>query len=349
MVATAPAETIELPSSIEAGGIVRARITALVASRVMATITAVHVRAGDRVRRGDPLVTLDARDFHADQTRAEAALLSASESARAAESDVRAAESSVQLARLTHDRVAALQAKRSATVEELDQAVAALAGAEAQRAGAQARLAAATAGRDAAMAAADAAGVMSTYASVTAPFDGIVTERNAEAGSMATPGAPLLTLDDPTTYRLEVRLDEARAALVSSGTTVDVRLDTGDATLAGRVSEVARVDPASHGFLVKIDLPATAGLRSGQFGRARFSGAPRHALTAPASAVVRRGQLTFVFVADADRRARLRPVSIGDTAGDRVEVLAGLRQGEPVVIAPEASLRDGAPIAGARP
>jgi multidrug efflux pump subunit AcrA (membrane-fusion protein) len=347
--ATAAAEMTALASSFEAGGVVRARVTALVASRVMAPIVDMRVKAGDRVHRGDVLVTLDARDLRANDARAQAATLSAAESVRAAEADVRATASAAQLAHLTHDRVATLQAKRSATTEELDQAVAALSAAEAQQAAAQARLSAATAGHDAAKAAADAAAVTATYATLTAPFDGIVTERSAEPGSMAAPGSPLLTLEDPTTYRLEARLDETRAAQVSLGRDATIQLDDRDASMTGRVVEIARVDPTSHTFLVKLELPGGMTARSGQFGRATFAGPSRRALTIPASALIRRGQLTFVFVLGSDERAHLQPVSIGAMAGDRVEVFAGVRESDRIVTSPEPSINDGAAIARTRP
>jgi multidrug efflux pump subunit AcrA (membrane-fusion protein) len=346
-VAAAAAESTEIASSVEAGGIVRARVTASIASRVMAPIVDVRVRAGDRVRRGDVLVTLDARDLRANDARAQATTVSAAESVRAAEADVQATESAARLARLTHDRVAALQSRRSATAEELDRAVAALSAAEAQHTAAQARLAAATAGRDAARAAADAAAVAATYATLTAPFDGVVTERSAEPGSMAAPGSPLLTLEDPTTYRLEAKVDEARAAFVAPGADATIALDSRDTTIRGRVVEVGRVDSMSHSFLVKIELPAGAAVRSGQFGRASFSGPSRRAVTIPSSAVVRRGQLSFVFVVDADQRVRLRPVSLGTTVGDRTEVLAGVREGDRVATSPLPTLADGAAAAGA--
>ena len=348
-VVTAAAEVTDLASSIEAGGVVRSRVTALIASRVMAPIVDVRVRPGDRVRRGDVLVTLDARDLRANDARAEAATLSATESVHAAEAEVRAAQSAAHLARLTHDRVATLQAKRSATNDELDQAVATLATAEAQHAAAQARLAAATAGREAAKAAADAAAVTATYATLTAPFDGIVTERSAEPGSMAAPGASLLTLEDPTTYRLEVRIDDTRAAQLARRGDAGIQLDDRDESTTGRIVEIARVDPMSHTFLVKLDLPPGLTVRSGQFGRATFTGQPRRALTIPTSALVRRGQLTFVFVLGSDQRAHLQPISIGAVAGDRVEVLAGVRQNDRVVTSPEPSLADGTAVAKERP
>lgn len=349
-VAVGRVDARDVASSFEAGGIVRARATALIAGRVMALVTQVHVNPGDHVRRGAVLVTLDARDIQANKERAEAASLSAAEAAHAAEADVRGAESTLILARATHDRMAALQAKRSATAQELDQAVAALAAAEAQRASAQARLAAANSAHDAAQASVESATVTATYAVLTAPFDGLVTERRADPGSMATPGLPLLVLEDPATYRLEVQLDEARAALVQVGSTVSVRLDNatgeGDAWSGGHVAEIARVDPASHAFLVKVDLPASGSLRSGLFGRARFSGPARRALTVPTSALINRGQLTFVYMVDAEGRARLRPISVGGADHDRSEVLAGLREGDAIVTNPSPSLTDGGRVTG---
>ena len=99
------AEIVDIPSSFEAGGVVRARATAVIASRVMAPVAVVHVRAGDRVRRGAPLVTLDAREITANSTRASAALTSAIEAARAAESDTQAADAALRLARATHERI----------------------------------------------------------------------------------------------------------------------------------------------------------------------------------------------------------------------------------------------------
>jgi RND family efflux transporter MFP subunit len=277
--------------------------------------------------------------------------MSAAEVVHAASGDVRAAESAVILARATHDRLASLHAKRSATAQELDQAVATLTAAEAQRATAQSRLAAAEAARRAAEASAQAATITATYAVLSAPFDGIVTERRADPGSMAVPGSPLLLLEDPTAYRLEIEVDEARGNLVQSGQRVLVRIDGARSEVGwsnAPVTEIARIDPASHTFLVKIDLPATTDLRSGLFGRARFPGPARRALTVPSSALIRRGQLTFVYAVDAEQRARLRPISTGTSNRDRAEVLAGLREGDAIVADPPAPLTDGARITGAQ-
>src|SRR5262249_4374688 len=117
----ARAELTGVASSFEAGGVVRAKSTAAIASRIMAPILAVHVRPGDSVHRAAALVTLDAREAVANQARAGAALTSAVEAARAAESDIQSAEAAVALAQTTYDRTRTLQEERSATAQELDQ------------------------------------------------------------------------------------------------------------------------------------------------------------------------------------------------------------------------------------
>jgi hypothetical protein len=77
----------------------------------------------------------------------------------------------------------------------------------------------------------------------------------------------------------------------------------------------------------------------------------RNALVVPVTAVVRRGQLSLVFVVDADRRARMRAVTLGAPADDGIEILAGLSAGETVVVVPLPSLTDGAAVraAGGQP
>jgi RND family efflux transporter MFP subunit len=351
-VSLAPVQLISLPSTFEAGGAVRARLTAPIASRIMTPVLEVHVRAGDRVRRGAPLVTLDGREAAANRTRAAAVLTGSVESVLGAQAALRSAEAAVTLARATHDRIRALHDTRSATTQELDQAVSALESADAQLGGARANLAAALAAQEAAQAGSEGAMVVGSYSVLAAPFDGVVTERSVDPGAMAIAGVPLLTIEDATSLQLEVALDEAHATRVAAGQTADVQLgDTAspDAWIQAKVSEVSRLDPASHSFLVKLDLPIQTRARSGSFGRARFVGSVRQTLAVPASAVVRRGQLTFVFTVDTDGRARLQPVSPGVATRDRLEVLAGVREGDRLVTSPPPSLADGARVTGARP
>ena len=346
-VATSRVTLGEWPSKVEAGGVLRARQTAVVSSRILAPILTVSVRAGDRVSRGQPLVVLDGAELRANAARATAALNAAELSAAAAAADERGASAALTLARTMHARITTLLAERSATTQELDEATATLAEADSRATAASARSRATAAALEAARAAAEAARIAVTYATLTAPFDGIVTDRRADPGTMAAPGSPLVIVEDPASLQLEVSLDASRAVLVKVGQPVSARVDS-DASDApwidGCVAEISRVDPTAQAFAVKIDLPSNRAWRSGLFGRARFAGPLRQALAGPATALVRRGQLAFVFVVTADGHAELRAVTLGATNDDRAELLSGARAGEVVIVSPPPGLRDGARV-----
>jgi multidrug efflux pump subunit AcrA (membrane-fusion protein) len=147
---------------------------------------------------------------------------------------------------------------------------------------------------------------------------------------------PILRLEDIGGFRLEVRVDESRAAAIRRGDSVPVLLGADSSPTTGTVDEVSRaVDADAHAFLVKVALPDRPDLRSGVFGRARFAGTSRRALTIPSSSIVRHGQVTSVFVVDKDV-ARVRLVNVSDA-----EVLAGLVESEVVILSPPAGLTDG--------
>jgi RND family efflux transporter MFP subunit len=173
------------------------------------------------------------------------------------------------------------------------------------------------------------------YTRILAPGPGLVVERLVEVGELAAPGRPLLRLDDPSGYRLEIALASTEAVRVGMGQAVEVRVDElGGQALAGTVDEIVpAADPATRTVTVKVALPAAvAGLRSGLYGRARFVTGRTESLLVPAAAVLERGQLTALFVVDRERVARLRLVTLGRRHGDRVEVLSGLAAGEEVAL-----------------
>ena len=350
---TAPAETAEpiavtvatvgiadVADTFEVGGVVAARTAATLMARIVAPVQEVRVSPGDRVRSGQVLIVLDGRDLAAQARRARAAGMSADQDVIAAEAERQAAEAALALARVTYARVAGLHAKQSATAQELDEVTGTLRAAEARAAGAAARARSAVVGVDAARAASDAADTTETFSRIAAPFDGIVTEKMVEPGNMASPGTPLMRVEDARAFRLEVRVDESRVGQIMPGVTVAVGLDAGAGgdprMVTGTVTEIGRaVDADTRAFLVKISLPAEDGLRSGMFGRAHFSGRPRRALTVPASALVHRGQMTSVFVVEKDI-ARVRLVNVRGT-----EVLAGVSDGEIVILAAPSTVSDG--------
>ncbi len=333
-----------LADTFEVGGTVRARTVAAVTSRILSPVLEVAVRPGDRVRRGQALVRLDARQLNSGTTSADAMLAGALDGAAAAGAEESGAESALTLAKTTYGRVSSLRERKSATQGELDEATAALRAAEARLEGAHARRAAAERAVEAARGSARSATVAASYAVLTAPFDGLVTETPAQEGMMAAPGVPLVTVEDTGKYRLEVSVDAARAGAIAVGAHVPVQLGDAQDAVDGTVGEVTEsVDPVEHAFIVKIDLPPAAGLRTGLFGRARFQAAERSGIAIPTSAVVRRGQLALVFTEDGGV-ARMRVVQVADEAGTSTRISAGLADGDRVIVNPPADLLDGRPV-----
>ena len=343
-VQTAAVANASLADTFEVGGTVRARTVAAVSSRILSPVIQVAARPGDRVRRGQPLVRLDARQLDSGATTAEAALAGALEGATAAAADEAAAQSALTLATATYARISKLHERQSATTGELDDATAALRAAEARLKAVQARRVAADRAIDGSRGSARSATVAASYAVLVAPFDGLVTETPAQEGMMAAPGMPLVTVEDTRSYRLEVSVDATRAGAIAVGSRVPVRLGDQPDLVEGTVAEITEsVDPVEHAFIVKIDLPAIQGLRSGLFGRARFQAKGERGIAIPSSAVLRRGQLTIVFTEDGGI-ARMRVVQVADEAGGMTRVSAGLADGDRVIVNPPADLADGRPV-----
>ena len=185
---------------------------------------------------------------------------------------------------------------------------------------------------------------MMGYVEILAPFDGVVTKKWADVGDLATPGKPLIGIEDPSMLQLEADVPDAVASRVQQDARLAILIDSLKGELAGTVREIApTADPASRTFRVKLDLPQTAGLRSGQFARLIVPVGESNSVRVPASAVVLRGQLEILFVVT-NRRAQLHLVKTGRTIGDEVEILAGLNSGESVVVGGAALLTDGQPV-----
>lgn len=184
------------------------------------------------------------------------------------------------------------------------------------------------------------------YARVTAPFDGIVTEKRIEAGELVSPGAPLIRLEDDSTRRLEAHVPESEVGALSVGLPVTVAIEAlGGMELSGTVAQILpAADAATHSFLVKVDLPPEPGLRSGLFGRLIFSSGTRKGLLVPETAVRFQEGLARVYVVGPDGRITSRLVKPGRTVDHRVEILSGLSPGE-TLLEDAARGREGAIVA----
>jgi membrane fusion protein, multidrug efflux system len=184
--------------------------------------------------------------------------------------------------------------------------------------------------------------VMLGYATLRAPFDGVVARKLVHAGDLAAPGAPLLEIEGAAGFEVEAGVPDSLAATLTVGASLPVELPAAGVSLTGKAAEVSSAaDPGARTVTIKITLPEHPAVRSGQFARIQLPAAVVPMLLAPASAVSIAGQMECVFVSSNDNRVVLRLVKTGARRGDRIEILSGLDDGERVVLSPPAGLREG--------
>lgn len=288
-----------VPSTLEASGTAQAVRTATLSTKLMGTVVEVRVLEGDRVRAGDVLVRIDDRDIVAKAAQADAGLAGA--------------QAMRQEAALNAARMRGLFADEAATRAQLDAAETALARADAAVAAAKASAAELVALRD--------------YAQVRAPFDGIVTSRRVDPGSFAAPGAPLVVVQDAARLRVSVSAPP-EAARLDRGELVEARIE--GVRAEARVEGVVPVAGSMYTVNAIVDNSGGRHLA----GAAAVLALPvgtRETMVVPARAIERQGDLAGVRVRLEDG-VELRWVRIGRVAGDSVEVLSGLRDGEQVVV-----------------
>lgn len=320
----------ELSERQEAVGTVKAVTTALVAARVAGTITGITVKEGDRVRKGELLATIEASETAAGAAAAQAGV----EEAKRALDEARARK---KLAEATFQRYRNLFAEQAVTRQEFENrqseqeiAIQGVGRAESRlvQAGQVSRSAATVAG----------------YARVLAPLSGLVTSKSVDRGVTVFPGMPLITIEEDSGYRLEVQVPESLKSGIALSQIVEVVLEGSSGTQQGRIVEIVPViDPATRTFMVKVELKIK-GLRSGAYGKVFFPVGTTKGLMLLRSAVVERGSLTSVWVVDGQNIARMRLVKLGRIINDRVEILAGLSNGERIVIGGIEKISDGTKV-----
>ncbi len=309
-----------VPSTMQAVGSVHAAESTAVSAQISGRVLAVLVHAGDSVRAGQPLVRIDSTLAASDLARSNAAVA-------AAQAAVAAAQSQSDLADSTLRRYQILRDRKSISPQEFDEVSRRDQAAQAQLRAAASQLAAAQAG-------ASSAATVAGYATVRAPYAGLVTARMADPGTLAAPGLPLLTVDRSGPLQLQVSVDESRIASVHVGQHLDATLN--GQTVPTTVAEIVpAADPASHSFLVKLALPAAQhALRAGIYGSVAIPIGQRTAILIPSSAVVQRGSLATAWVLDANHIASLRYLTLGAAFGDQVEALSGIAAGDSLVLQP---------------
>jgi RND family efflux transporter MFP subunit len=292
-----------LPSLTEVTGTIQAVERAQLAAKVMGPIEDMPIALGQRVKRGDALVTIGAGEIKA----------------RVAQAESQYNQASRDLAR--ERDLLPKGASTAAMVKDLED----------RCAGAEAALGEARA--------------MLGYATLRAPFDGVIAQKLANVGDLASPGLPLVGIDGLKGFEVEAGIPDSLAGNLGVGAALTVQPPDGGRAFPGRISAISSAaDPGAHTVAVKIAVPEGVEVRSGQFVTVQVPGAPIRALLAPASAVAAVGQMERVFVVGPDNRAVLRLVRTGARRGDRVEILAGLDDGDRVIASPSAALREGEPL-----
>lgn len=183
------------------------------------------------------------------------------------------------------------------------------------------------------------------FATLRAPFSGVVSRRFVYAGDLATPGQPLVELESSDVFEIEVPIPDSLAGTLRPGTSLPVSLSFTHEEFTGSITELSSAaDANARSVLAKIAVPSSIAVRSGQVARVLLPGKSARSLLGPTRAVSAYGQMERVFVVSADKHASLRIVKTGATLGDRIEIVSGLDAGERVVVAPPAGLRDGQPV-----
>jgi membrane fusion protein, multidrug efflux system len=283
-------------------------------SRISGFIKHLAVREGDRVKRGQVLVRIDPADVAGAIERASAALESAQADLADATADVRKFAALAATGAVPADTLRKAEVRRNVAEARLAEARAALGTARAQQA----------------------------YATILSPVNGVVIERFAQVGDLATPGAPILELEARQSLVFQAFVAESRVAEMTLDAPARVRLDAVSGTLEGKIVRVVPSgDPVTRRYEVKVSLPETAGLLPGMFGRVEFAAGTDAPLVVPRAALVERGGLTGAFRLGPEGRAQFRWVRTRREMGDIVEITAGLGPGDRVVLDPPAALRDG--------
>jgi RND family efflux transporter MFP subunit len=324
---------VDVARTHEATGTVKSMSTSVVSARVMGTVTQVFVKEGDRVRAGQRLMQIDDRDL---RSRVSAAEQGQNEALKALASAMEQRD----LAERTWQRYKELYAEQALSRQELDTI-------ETRKKVAEHELERVRAMVGRAQAGLEEARLYLGFATVTSPVDGVVSEKRTDAGSMASPGAPLMVIESTGAYHVEVALDEKLLGVVSVGRHVGVELTSLGLNLEGEVIEVVpTVDPRTRSFTVKVGVKHT-GLGSGQYAKVTFMAGAREVMRVPASAMVMRGQLTGVYVVDGAGVATYRIVRSGSERGGLVEIISGLRAGERIIVEGAVNAVDGGVVANA--
>lgn len=323
---TVSSPSVDTKQGISVSGKVESVHTAYISTRLMGIITRLDVKPGDRVRKGQVLATISSQDIQAKRAQADAMIAEA--------------EANLQNATRDLDRFTVLYKQQSASAKELDNVTL-------QYNSAKARVQAAQQMKN-------EVNAMMGYATLTAPFSGTVTQKNAEAGTMANPGMPILAIEQGGVMQVSAAVPESEINRVVKGNPAEIEIKSTGKKISGKVVEINPSSQFTGGqYMVKVSIPNTdqAGVYSGMYVNvllplkaATADTAETGAILVPSSSLVIKDQLYGLYTISNNNTALLRMVRIGKTVGDRVEIVSGLARNEKYVISAEGKLYNGVPV-----
>tara|TARA_R110002049_G_scaffold2846_2_gene23128 strand:+ start:5458 stop:6537 length:1080 start_codon:yes stop_codon:yes gene_type:complete len=306
---------------LSVSGKIQASNSADLSTRMMGYVKKVHVNVGDKVRKGQLLVSINNTDLQAKKGQVNAGIVQAKTAFNNAEKN--------------YNRFKNLFASNSVTQKEMDDMTA--------------NYEMAKAGLESANQMKNEINAQFAYSNITAPFSGVITSKNIEEGDMANPGMPLISLETPKVFEVIAMVPETEISKIKKGTSVNVLVKSLDKILKGKVSEVSTSAKNTGGqYLVKINLDKTdVNILSGMFSTVQFPVERKiksSLVLIPKDAIVKNGQLSGVYTVSESNTALLRWLRLGRTYGNKVEVLSGLNADESYIVSAQGKLFNGAKI-----
>lgn len=307
---------------VSASGKIEAVNSATLSTRMMGFVEAVPVKVGQKVTKGQLLVSINNADLSAKRAQVNASITEARAAYTNAEKD--------------YTRFVNLFNENSASQKELDDMTA--------------RFEMAKARLEAAQQMKNEVEAQFTYVNLRAPFNGVVTNQFIKKGDLANPGMPIISVEGPSSFEAKVSVAENAISKIQMGDTVQVTVKSNGVTLTGTVSEKSTSAKNTGGqYLVTIALDKTeTEILSGMYATVLFpvekTQQENQQILVPKEALVTKGQLSGVYTVSESNTALLRWLRLGKTYGDRVEVLSGLSADESYIVSAEGKLYNGAPV-----
>ncbi len=331
-VTTMKVSTVKLPELYQADGMIVSDDNAKVATKIMAEILRINVKEGDYVKKGQILAVLDDSDIKQQLKQAQAGLEELKKARMEALAGKVAAETAYKFAKRTYERFKNLYLQNSISKQQLEEIHTKMVGAKSQYEMVLAKLKQLDAKEKQVKAQIKLLNIMLSWAKIKAPFDGYVLKKLKDVGDMVPPGYPVFVVGNKELVYY-AQLDESLLRFVRLGQEVTIHIVNLGKTVQGKIIKLnPNIDPQNRSFSIKAAIPQLEGLTSGMYGVLNLSIAGKEKIIIPKSALVQWNQLKAVYKVDPNNIIHLTYVKVGDDYGNEVEIIAGLEDGDVIIV-----------------